>query len=133
MNSDTEIQKLLKTKYLKPGQLNEKGIGIKHYAGTQETAYYEIWGENEIFRLLVVKPSSNLYLSYFVDKMHLLVFLIEEDDRMQGGLISLKEDFFFEAKKIFPHLNTKSIRELQSLWSTEVKKHYRELPTELVK
>lgn len=124
---DQDFQERLKKEYLIEGQMDNKGIGIKSFSGTVNTAYYELWSYTQIFRLIIIKPAYNLYTSHFVGKSHLILLLIEENEEMKGGMISFKEDLYSELSRVFPHLKPKSIRECQSLWELFVKEHYNQL------
>lgn len=121
-----DLQRLLKKEYLigPEVRMDTTKKGINYYSGNKNIAYYELWGEKEIFRLVIAKPSPNLFATKFVGKNHLLLLLMVEDDQMIGGFLSLQENMVEQLVGIFPHLNAESLRQLDYLWANFVRNHY---------
>jgi hypothetical protein len=126
LNNEKElgIQKIYKDKYLEEEVLNGDKIGIHTYSGTQQSAFYELWGETQIYRLMIMQPSTNLFMSRYLGDNHLFLFLIEDDLQMRGGTLSLDNPIKEEFDKIFVNLSTKSRDELAKFWEENVKEHY---------
>ncbi|QHW31038.1 hypothetical protein GZH47_09335 [Paenibacillus rhizovicinus] len=134
MNNQEDFQRLLKKEYLLgPEVMMVNQVGINYYSGTKSSAFYELWGEKEIFRLLILRPSSNLFASKFVGKNHLIFLLIVEDDQLIGGFVSLQENMLEQLTSVLHNLNEKSLKELEDLWSLFVKDHYAQLPTDNIR
>lgn len=130
-DKEHEIQKILRGKFLKgPIKMDDNSIGINNFSGDAKSAYYELYGPDSIFRLIVMQPSDNLYTSHFVGKNHLLFLLIEEE-QVKGGFVSLDKDLFLEIRKTFSHLREEQIRELYELWDGYGKIHYNQLIDDL--
>jgi len=131
LNKDQEIQKILRGKFMKGPkfQIDEKMRGINFFSGTELSAYYELYGEYSVFKLLVIKPTSNLFTNQYVGKDHLLLQLMEED-QVRGGFISVNENLINEFGKTFPHLREEQIEELLELWTDYAGKHYYSLSSE---
>lgn len=131
MNNHDDLQRLLKKEYLLGPDFKKRNqIGIQFFSGNKVSAFYELWGEKEIFRLLIMRPSTNLFTSKFVGKNYLLIMLIVEDDQMVGGFISLQESFLDQLILVFPNLADRSLKELEELWTNFVKEHYSSLSGE---
>lgn|GEM_PF-3646077 len=131
MQLEEDFQRLLRKEYLNGPEVNMVGqVGINFYSGMKSMAFYELWGEKEIFRLLIAEPAANLFTSRFLGKNHLLFLLIVEDDQLVGGFISLQENMFDQLSGIMQHLNERSVKELEDLWTQFVKDHYMQLPLE---
>lgn len=128
MSKDTDIQRILKSKYMNGPKfrMSSDGIGINYFSGSEQSVFYELIGPNTVFRLIIVKPSNDLFTSTFVGRDYLLVF-ISEEKRMVGGLVSIKEDIKNQFKKLFTQLDEKHIGELTKLWSNFVIMHYDEI------
>lgn len=126
MSYQEDLQRLLKREYLigPEARMDIHKKGINYYSGNKSTAYYELWGEKEIFRLVIAKPSPSLFTTKFVGKNHLLMLLIVENDQMIGGFVSLQENMAEQFSGIFPHLNDESLQQLDALWANFVKDHY---------
>lgn len=102
--------------------VNKKGINF--CSGNKNTAFYELWGDKEIFRFVIVKPTPNFYASKFVGRNHLLFLLIVEDNQLVGGFVFLNDSLLEQLQSIFPHLNDESLRQFEYLWANFVKDHY---------
>jgi hypothetical protein len=127
-NKDQEIQKILRGKYMQGPKfsMGEDLIGINFFSGTEISTYYELYGSSSIFKLIVMKPTVNLYTNHYVGKDHLLLMLLEEE-HVRGGFISLNEDLLKEFEKAFSHLREEQIKELIILWQDFAYKHYSSL------
>jgi hypothetical protein len=126
VDNSSKIQELLKEQYLYGPNYKmseEKRIGINLFSGNSNSAFYELWGETQIFRLVIIKPSSNLYTNRFVGKGHLLFLLIEEDEKITGGFLSVESERP-AFSSVFSHLSEKGNSELEQLWLEFVKDHY---------
>lgn len=106
--------------------MDENSTGINNFSGNSQSAYYELYGSSSIFRLIVMKPSENLYTSQFVGKNHLLFLLIEEE-QVKGGFISLNQDLLSEFRKALSHLREEQVIELHELWENYGSYHYNNL------
>jgi hypothetical protein len=123
VNKESDLQKILKSKYQEGPNVDiRNGIGINRFSGNFDSAYYELIGEKEIFRLLIMRPSRELFTSKYVGN-HLLVLLIEEEELTTGGFVSLNEDLESELEKVFAHRSS-CIPELIDLWEQFVQPHY---------
>ena len=122
-----DIQNLLRKRYLKGPNFRidpEKNVGINRFSGTQEAAFYELYGEKMVFRIIICKMPSSLHAISYIGNQH-LVLMAEKNEQMVGGAVFLKEDMTEEFTRIFTnHLNTKGIIDLQSLWLNFVYQHY---------
>lgn len=128
MNKDSDIQKILKSKYMKGPKYRmvADSIGINYFSGSNHSIFYELIGPTTVFRLIIIKPSKDLYMSNYVGKGYLLVFILE-GKRMVGGLLSNNADCREQFKELFPQLDDEEVRELTVLWSNFVFQHYKEL------
>lgn|SRR5690625_544922 len=128
MNRDSDIQKILKSKYMKGPEyrMSSENIGINYFSGSEQSVFYELIGPTTVFRLIIVKPSNDLFTSTYVGRDYLLVF-ISEEQRMVGGSVFIKDDIKSQFEKLFTQLNDKHINELTKLWSDFVVKHYSEM------
>lgn len=128
MNTEEHIQALLKEQYLKGPKvkMNDEKIGINFYSGSDGCAYYELWGEEQIFKLIVLNPPGDLFLSRFVGKNHLMFLLIEADEKLVGGFAAINKDINQEFMRIFSHLDNKTVMELTKLWEEFAKEHFYE-------
>lgn len=126
MNPDLEVlNRMLKQKYLKKSEssMNAEQIGIHVYSGSKQSVFYELWGADQIFRLIIFNPHNELFTSKHVGN-NLFFSLIEEENNMRGGFIDMKKDISEELSKVFPHIKTESLDELSMLWNYFVKEHY---------
>lgn len=128
MDYSDEIQKILKTKYMygPKFKMEENLIGINYFSGSERSAFYELYGPSTIYRLIIIKPSDNLFTSFFVGKNYLLLLLLEEE-KVQGGFVSLSDDIESEFAKNFDHLPEEQVGEVYNLWETFVAEHYGDL------
>ncbi|MGM0940795.1 MAG: hypothetical protein ACQEWU_07525 [Bacillota bacterium] len=127
MNTEKEIQKILKTKHLKGPQfrLNDQGtIGINYVSGNQGSAFYELYGKGQIYQLVILKPSNEFYVNHYVGKKHLVFLLVEEEEQLRGGFVSTQNTMQSELENVFSHLNEEEIKEVFYLWDSFVKEHY---------
>ncbi|NHN34407.1 hypothetical protein [Paenibacillus agricola] len=125
MNNNDDLQRLLRQEYLiGPDYKMQNQIGINFYSGTKQSVFYELWGAEEIFRLLIFKPSDKLFTSKYVGKSCVLFQLLVEDEQIIGGFISFQEELYDQLTIIFPNFKEKSLRDLESLWTYFVKDHY---------
>lgn len=126
MSNHEDLQRILRKEYLigPEVRMDNHKKGINYFSGNKNSVYYELWGDKEIFRLLITKPCSTLFTTKFVGKNHLLMMLIVEEDQLIGGFVSLQENMADQLSSIFPHLNDNSLRQLDSLWANFVKDHY---------
>lgn len=121
-----EIQHLLKKQYLKGPNfmMDEQKRGINYFSGNSSVAFYELFGPSQVFRILICKLPSSLFISKYVGRQYLML-LIEEEDIMAGGVFNLKVDIREEFQRIFGgHLSGKGVKELIELWSNFVQIHY---------
>ncbi|MEC2076112.1 hypothetical protein [Metabacillus fastidiosus] len=126
-STEKEVQKVLQKKLMKGPQfhMNEEGtMGINYVSGNQSSVFYELYGKNQIYQMVIMKPSTSFYTNQYVGRLYLLVLLIEEDKQMHGGFVSGVEQVHKEFQKSFPHLSGDEIEELQYLWTTFVVHHY---------
>jgi hypothetical protein len=132
LNKEQEIQKILRNKFMDGPRLSmdENSTGINYFSGNASSAYYELYGESSIFRLMVIEPSSNLFTNHFVGKNHLLLLLMEEE-QVRGCFVGLNEDTIqSNFKKAFSHLREEQVDELYKLWEKFAYAHYSKLPKE---
>lgn len=92
-------------------------VGINYFSGSEQSAFYELYGPSTVYRLVIIKPSENLFSSFFVGENHLL-FLLLEDEQANGGFVSLSEDVEEEFAKIFNHLPEEQVNEVYKLWNS---------------
>jgi hypothetical protein len=121
-----ELQNLLRKEHLKgPNyKMGSNNQGINYFSGDPTVSYYELYGEKQVFRIIIVKLPTSIFTQKYIGKQHLFL-LMGEDDIMTGSSISLKDDITEELKKILGNfLSEKSIRELQNLWAGFVHDHY---------
>lgn len=125
MNNQEDLQRLLKKEYLIGPEFKMKEkIGINYYSGNKSSAFYELWGKDEIFQIIIVQPSSNLFAGKFVGKNHILFLLVVENDQMIGGFLSLQEDILTQLDNLFTSITPNSIKQLVELWNDYVLEHY---------
>lgn len=127
-NPMEELQLLLKKEHLKgPSfRMSLDKQGINYFSGNSTTSYYELYGEKQVFRILITKLPSSIFTTKYIGKQHLFL-LIGEDDIMTGSNINLKNDITEELTRILNStLSEKSIHELQRLWIKYVYVHYTE-------
>lgn len=131
INKEVEIQKILRGKYLQGPKfdMSNELIGINYFSGSLESAYYELYGNSSIFRIVVMEPSVNLFTTHYVGKNHLL-FLLLEEELLHGGFISLNESILEQFKVILPHIREEQIEELNYLWGNFAYKHYQDIKNE---
>ncbi|MEW4369742.1 hypothetical protein [Paenibacillus kandeliae] len=128
MNNAEDLQNLLKKEYLKGPEFKmDNKVGINYYSGDSESVFYELWGKEEIFQIIILKPSVNLYTTKFVGKNHLLILLVVENDQTIGGFISLKDEVKNQFVDIFPNLDENNVFQLSELWNNFVIDHYNDL------
>jgi len=122
---DIDTQGLLRKKFLKGPKFDmpQGKVGINYWSGNEETAFYEVWGKENIFKLVVLKPANNLYVNNYVGQNTLLI-LLSEGSNFTGGFIDLSGETKNELRKYFSHLEDAALEELAALWSQFVKKHY---------
>lgn len=121
-----ELQNLLRKEHLKgPNyKMGTNNQGINYFSGDSIVSYYELYGEKQVFRILIVKLPTSIFTQKYIGKQHLFL-LMGEDDIMTGSSISLKSDISDELRKTLgDFLSEKSIRELQILWAGYVHEHY---------
>ncbi|RFB20712.1 hypothetical protein DZB87_26500 [Bacillus sp. ALD] len=129
MNKEQEIQKILHSKFMygPKYQMDEALIeGINFFSGSASSAFYELWGNSSIFRLIVMQPSKTLFTSHYVGKDHLM-FLLMEEEQVRGGFISPSENLLTEFKRIFNHVREEHVEELHLLWINYASIHYEKL------
>lgn len=130
MDKDLQVedfQNILRKRYLKGPNFRidpEKNIGINRYSGSQDVAYYELYGDKQVFRILICKLPSYLHTNNYIGNQHLML-MSEKNEQMVGGTVVLKEDMSEEFSRIFSnHLSSKGITDLQNLWCNFVYRHY---------
>ncbi|MBD8115018.1 hypothetical protein [Priestia megaterium] len=127
MNKEKEVQRILQRKLMKGPhfKMNEEGtMGINYVSGNQSTVFYELYGKNQIYQMLIMKPNVNLYTNQYVGKNYLMFLLIEQDEQMKGGFVSNLDQISNEFQKAFSHLKSDEIEDLHYLWQTFIKEHY---------
>ncbi|MBD7985953.1 hypothetical protein H9649_15380 [Sporosarcina sp. Sa2YVA2] len=132
LNKEKEIQKILRGKFMEGPKLllDEDSIGINYFSGNLNSAYYELYGNSSIFRLIIIEPSTNLFTNQYVGKNHLL-FLLLEEEQVRGGFVSLNvENLVDEFGKVFSYLREEQIEELHGLWRNFASLHYMKLTKE---
>jgi hypothetical protein len=131
MSTENQIQELLKKKYLQGPKyrMDEQKQGIQFTSVADGMIYYELWGEQDIFRVVIVSARPTLFTTHYVGKSP-LVLLLGENDQYQGGFISSQAPLQEELHRVFPQLHGKSVKELTDLIQRFVLPHLRELEGE---
>lgn len=127
-NSENEIYKILKNKYLKGPRLdmNSDLIGLNSFSGDKNSAFYELYGKNKIFKMLIFRPSSSLFINSYLGKNHFLILLVE-DEGVKGGFITNENWNLDQFGKIFTDLDEKDLNELFELCKKYLIDHFNEL------
>jgi len=128
-NNENEIYKILKSKYLIGPRLDmDKNnlIGLNSFSGDKNSAFYELYGKEKIFKLLICKPSGSLFINNYLGKNYLL-FLLVEKEGVKGGFITNNGWTLEQFNKIFEDLESKEIVELFELSKKYVINHFNEL------
>ncbi|WP_330502417.1 hypothetical protein V2I71_09520 [Peribacillus frigoritolerans] len=90
------------------GVVEQGKVGV---FGNQSTVFYELYGKNQIYQLLIMKPNTNHYLG----KNYLLFLLIEQNGQMKGGFVSILDQISTEFTKAFPHLKEDEMEDFHYL------------------